>query len=513
MNVRTYLDINSDITESCDVVIIGTGCGGSTMGVRLAEAGKKVIFVERGGYYTKADFDQREDNMIAKIDGGRGFDTSVDMSIALTYGNNVGGASVHYWADSYRTPDDRLNLWAEKYGLEGHGVSDLAPFWTPLEKEHNVHEAEPTYYNRMNKLLVEGANKLGWYGHPVPQARRPCAASGYCMQGCAYDFKQSQIVTHIPRALAAGAVIFADTEARELVWQGNKVTGLNCRVLDRATGRPNGKTVKISAKAVVVAAGGYGSPVFLMRNGLQEKLPALGKHTYCNPSPMVSALFEEEMNTYRNIPAAWGVMQFRLPKYENGKYVEGGYMFVANQLQPALFAAVLPGTGASHRNVMKNFKKLGGTICWIDDVEEGSIELKDDVPVYQVPIHGENGLRIRDALKKQAQLLLEVGGKELIFGDARDTRISKAADIEKAVASIDLSPGRMIMAAPHPAGGARMGKDVATSVVGNDHRVHGTDNLFVSDPSVFPTAPSVDPSLTIMAFSCIATEHVKKTLG
>jgi choline dehydrogenase-like flavoprotein len=42
-----------------------------------------------------------------------------------------------------------------------------------------------------------------------------------------------------------------------------------------------------------------------------------------------------------------------------------------------------------------------------------------------------------------------------------------------------------------------------------DHRVHGTDNLFVTDPSVFPTAPSVDPSLTIMAFSCVAAAHVQ----
>jgi len=508
MSIRTYMDISSDVEDSADVCVIGTGCGGATLGVRLAEAGKKVIFIEKGGNYTKADFDQREDNMIAKIDGGRGFDTSEDGSISLTYGNNVGGASVHYWADSYRTPPDRLEMWANEFGLEGHTEKDLSPHWDVLEPDLNVHEAEPNYYNKMNLLVKKGAGLLGWSGHPVPQARKPCAGSGYCAQGCAYDFKQSQIVTHIPRALKAGATIYADTEAVNLVWNQKRVTQLECRVLDRATGRPNGRKIKISAKAFVVAGGGYATPVFLMRNGFKEKLPAVGEFTACNPSAMVHALFDEEIIMNRNIPAAWGITHFRLAKTEGKKYVEGGYMFMANQLQPATFAAVTPGNAVAHRKLMANFSKVGGTISWIDDVELGSITLKDGVPKYRVPIGGENEMRLRDTFHKQAQLLFAVGAKEVIFGDVKDTRITSAADIDRAVAALEIKPSRLIFAAPHPAGGARMGKDPTHSVVGMDHRVHGTDNLFVADPSVFPNAPSVDPSLTIMGFSCIAAAKV-----
>jgi len=48
--------------------------------------------------------------------------------------------------------------------------------------------------------------------------------------------------------------------------------------------------------------------------------------------------------------------------------------------------------------------------------------------------------------------------------------------------------------------------------VGFDHRVHGTDNLYVADPSVFPTAPSVDPSLSIMAFSFVAADVIQSSL-
>jgi choline dehydrogenase-like flavoprotein len=51
--IRTYKDIDSDAVEHCDVCIVGTGCGGATLGVRLAESGKSVVFLERGGYYTR----------------------------------------------------------------------------------------------------------------------------------------------------------------------------------------------------------------------------------------------------------------------------------------------------------------------------------------------------------------------------------------------------------------------------------------------------------------------------
>jgi choline dehydrogenase-like flavoprotein len=49
-------------------------------------------------------------------------------------------------------------------------------------------------------------------------------------------------------------------------------------------------------------------------------------------------------------------------------------------------------------------------------------------------------------------------------------------------------------------------------VVGLDNRVHGFENLYVTDSSVFPTGPSVDPSLTIMAFSHIAAGSIASAL-
>jgi choline dehydrogenase-like flavoprotein len=311
----------------------------------------------------------------------------------------------------------------------------------------------------------------------------------------------------------AGGRLYADCRAERLVFEGSKVRTLEASVLDRATGLPSGPRVRVTARVFVVAAGGFATPEFLLRQGLKERLPALGEHFFCNPSVMVHALYDEPIIQWRNIPTAWGVEEFRLARHDGSRYVEGGYLLMANQMHPGMLSAVLPGFGASHRELMAKLPHLGGAISWIDDAEDGRVTLENGRRRVHVPISGGNGLRLRDAMRKQAKLLLTSGAREVLLGDVRDTRIQKVEDIDRAVASVDVRPARNVFAAPHPGGAARMGADPKSSVVGFDHRVHGTDNLYVADPSVFPSAPSVDPSLSIMAFSFVAADAIQSALG
>jgi len=48
----------------------------------------------------------------------------------------------------------------------------------------------------------------------------------------------------------------------------------------------------------------------------------------------------------------------------------------------------------------------------------------------------------------------------------------------------------------------------ATGATGGAHRVHGTDNVYVADGSVFPTGPRLDPSVSILAFAHVAAGAV-----
>ncbi len=466
-----------DRREAADVVVIGSGAGGASAAMRLAEAGKKVIVLERGGYYTgladpfdpatpgRGTLNQREDDMLARIDGGRGLTHSEDGRVTLTYGNCVGGATVHYWADSYRTPRDRLERWEREFGVEGHSEEELRPYFEQVERDLHIHPAPESLYNENNRLFRAGIEQLGWHGEAVPQARRGCLRSGYCMQGCSYNAKQSMLVTYLPRAVAAGAVVYADCRVDAITAEDGRATGAVASFIDRETGRPNGARLDVRARAVVLAAGGYGSAPVLLRSRLANSSGLVGKNLYANPVSMVFGLFDRDVVLWRNIPAAHGCLEWRLARERDGRYREGGYLLMPNQLTPAALSVFLPGFGADHRRLMEALPRIGSTTAWIDDVETGEIRLDaDGTPRYTLPIRGRNATILRDSMKKGAQVLLAAGASVVFLGNAAGTRIRDESEIAK-LDELDLGPGAMNFPAPHPAGTCRMGNDPATSVV------------------------------------------------
>ncbi len=507
--------VAKSLREETDIVVIGSGCGGATVAKELAGRGHRVIILERGGYYTAArgDLDQRSDNMLARIDGDRGLGTSNTTEIALMYGNCVGGASVHYWADSWRLPKDRNQLYVEA-GVTGHEHETLEPIFAEIERDLNVHIAEPFYFNRMNQLFDIGAKKLGWRTEGVPQARKGCVRSGHCYQGCAFDAKQSQLITHIPAALKSGAKLYADCNVDAITRDDRgRANGVVASFIDRATGKPNGHRLTVKSSCVVLAAGGFSSAAIWLKSNLPNASGMVGKNLFLNPCPYLYALYDEPVVMWESIPTTTGVMDFRLARYDRDRYVEGGFLLHPNQLQVEFLAATLPGFGKSHRVLMDHLPNVGSAISWIDDENPGQITLGDDGEAhYDYKVRGVDLLKLRDAMKKQALLLFASGAREVIVPDIVGTRIRSLKEISL-LDSIDVSNGSILYGGPHPAGALRMGRDPATSVVASSHEAHEVPGLFVADPSVFPRPPSLDPSLTIMAFSVIAARSVAQRLA
>ena len=84
---------SSPVRESSDVCIIGSGCGGGASAKILAEAGKKVIVLEEGGYYTSKDFDGTEERAYQKLYRGRAGQATDDLAVTILQGSCVGGRS------------------------------------------------------------------------------------------------------------------------------------------------------------------------------------------------------------------------------------------------------------------------------------------------------------------------------------------------------------------------------------------------------------------------------------
>lgn len=235
-----------------------------------------------------------------------------------------------------------------------------------------------------------------------------------------------------------------------------------------------------------------------------------------NPTVFARGLFEEPIILWRKPPACYGVDGFRLARYDaKGDYIEGGYLLVPDQIQPALMSYSVSGFDGGAVDWMVNLPRVGGATGWIDDHPDELGEIRLDAKGRRELIYpyGPTTRKImRDLLKKIAIVNFQAGASKVMLADLHRTELT-SVDQLGLIDEIEVRPGSLFIAAPHPFGGCRMGPDPKTSVTDSSHRVHGIDNLFVADPSVFPTGPSVDPSVTIMGFSYIAAGHVASAMG
>jgi choline dehydrogenase-like flavoprotein len=80
--------------------------------------------------------------------------------------------------------------------------------------------------------------------------------------------------------------------------------------------------------------------------------------------------------------------------------------------------------------------------------------------------------------------------------------------VSRAIARWGLGKSLAIGAAIHECGGARMGSDPARSVLNEYNQSWDVPNLFVTDGSCYVSTGAVGPTLTIMALTTRACEHI-----
>ena len=277
-------------TIETDVVIIGSGCGGAVAAKNLAEAGNRVLVVEKSYYYpTKyfpMDFIEGTNNM---YESGAGT-MSDDGSMAVLAGSTWGGGGTVNWSASLQTQGYVRREWANA-GL---------PFFTSNEFQQSLDcvcdrmgvNTEHIEHNYANRVILDGARKLGYAVKEVPQnsgnGEHYC---GYCMMGCPSTGKKGPTETFLMDAAKAGATFIEGFHADKIVFSNKKgkqvATGVKGTWSSRDTYlRTNSsdavtRKVNIKAKKVVVSAGTLQSPLLLMRSGITNS--QVGRNLYLHP--------------------------------------------------------------------------------------------------------------------------------------------------------------------------------------------------------------------------------------
>ncbi len=480
-----------------DIVIIGSGAGGGIAAEQLTQAGFKVLLLEEGAYYTRADFVMEERWAYPNLYQEGAARQTRDGAIGILQGRTVGGSTTVNWTTSIRTPQPTLDYWQSEFGLNFSGSNALTPYFELAEQRLNI-TPWPIPPNGNNSVLQRGCQALGWQYSIISRNVNGCANLGYCGMGCPINGKQSMLVSTIPAAMALGATLISRISVRQLHWQGDSISGLEAVPVDQYFQPRSDIRISIRAKHYILAAGAIGSPAILLRSKVPDPSERLGKHTYLHPSLISGALFAEDINGHAGAPQSVYSDQFIWPAGE-----QIGYKLEAAPVHPVLMATKLLGTGEQHAALMQQFNQLQVSIALLRDgfhpqSQGGSVSLdKQQQPVLDYPITDYLWQGARRALLSMAELQFAAGAKQVlpIHHDAR--LYSSWREAKAAIEALPMQKYRQTVASAHVMGGCNMSVDPAKGVVNPQGRHHQLQNLSVFDGSILPTSLGANPQLTI----------------
>jgi choline dehydrogenase-like flavoprotein len=487
----------ADVQEKADVAIVGSGAGGGTLGAYLADRGWNVVMLEKGGFFRAEDFSQVENHAMAEFNGRRGLDATADNAVFLNYAEAVGGCTVHYWGDSFRTPHDRLARWRAEHGLEWMTPAELDPHFEAIEQDLGIHITPENLLNENNRLVRSGCEALGIEGAPPPTARVGCIGCGWTQFGCAYNAKTSQLITTIPRISKAGGRVYSDARVERIRVEQGRAVGVDGVLLRRGTAETLAR-IRVDADVVVLAGGALGTAELLLRSLPEE--PAIGRRFYLNPHYFVWADFGRAIDNVSGIPCAYVVHEFReVRRAANGGYAGGGYIMLTNHQSPGIAAAMLSNLGADHTDRMKRWHQLGSVMSVIDESHPGRVYLgKDGLRRTQFNVKGVDQLKAVDFLKQASRIFLAAGAREVWIPDVYGTVVRNEGDIDKHIRLRSVQPNAQFCAGSHLVGTAPIGTDASDSFAGPTGEAHRVKGLYVADGAALPGSVSVDPSETIM---------------
>lgn len=491
-----------DLEIAVEAVVIGTGAGGAATASVLAERGMNVLVLEEGGYHDRKDFSAAPLEMTRKLYRDSGMTTAVGVpgspSFPIPMGRCVGGTTTINSGTCFRTPRRVVEGWRREHGL--NLLDGIEEFYARVERDIHV-EAPPLDKIGKNGLLLhKGASELGLSSGVIKRNAKGCRGSGVCAFGCPTDAKQSTLVSYVPRAIAAGALLFANVRAERILYEHERARGVEAFVIDPESGQPL-RRVHVRAPIVVIACGTCLTPVLLQRSKIGNSSGQLGRNMRVHPASKVMALFEEEVRSWEGVPQSYFVDEW----HDEGILLEG----IA--VPPALGAIALPFTGHEHGALMERFDHFASWGVMVSDTSHGRVRQGlsgGNSPFMTYSLNQHDVRKVLVGLAHCAEIAFAAGAETVYSSIFGVPPLRSREDAQKLLRNSNVKGEDLELMAFHPLGTARMGPDSKTSVVDPYLEVHDVDGLFVTDGSIFPTSLEVNPQLTIMAFALRTAEFI-----
>lgn len=554
-----------------DVCIIGSGAGGGAAAWRLTMAGFRVLVLEKGPWFTEADYfkdelaccrrsvytpDLRDEQHVVEEPDGEGDWNATPTSEAdydFWNGNVVGGSSNFMSGFFHRLKPVDFRLRSEFGLIAGAnvvdwpiGYDDLEPYYAEVERAvgvsgkvvpHRFLEPRstpdfpypPTAEHPVSAWIDTACEQLGFHSLPLPRAvlsqpkgkRRSCEYAGYCgSYGCATGAKGSSRAALLDEAVATGRcevrphshVLRLSSDAR------GRVNGAIYR--DQA-----GKKHTVDARIYVVACQAVETSRLLLSSrgprhphGLGNRYGQVGRNLIFSGGGISHGRF-----VYAELDAARTAQVQAVGPFVN-RTLHDWYVIddptlgrVKGGVMDFLF---------HHPNVVSRATALtrddAGKLVWgsalkrrMETTLRGERRIDCEVFVDWLPTDN-CFVRLDSGVKDKwgqpvASVRIGAHPHDLKVGGylaEKGRQVLAAIGARDTVASVSAAPPTNLMG-----GGCRFGNDPRSSVLDADCRMHGVDNLFVADGSFMPTGGSVTYTWTIYANALRVGDKIAAQLG
>lgn len=552
-----------------DAIVIGSGITGGMAAKELTERGLKVLVLERGRAIEHRKDYIHEMTPPWKIPGGglpkKALYASDYPIQSRSYAFDE--YSRHYWNNDrenpYQQAEGKPFTWYRADVLGGKSIlwSRQSYRWNELDFEANARDGHGTdwpvryddikdWYSHIERIVGVSGNRDGIamlpdgeFLPPMPfnvvdelfkekveaafadrkvvmgrtanvrvphDGRGPCQYRSICQRGCSFGGYFSSLSSTLPAAQKTGHLtVRADSVVEGLDFdpKTRRITGV--RVIDAKTR----ERLRFTSRIVFLCASTAGSLQVLLNsrserypNGLANDSGVLGRYLMDHFMVVTIGILSglREINPYGRRPTGLYIPRFRNVDGGNGAGFLRGYGYQVGTMRPGWQMGVMaPGTSFGKDYKASLLRPGPWTIAvngfaeclpYHDNRVELDFKNLDRFGIPQLRFEvawGENEHKMAKDIKAQAGAMLKAAG---------------------AVAVMDFktmsTPGEAI----HEMGGARMGRDPATSILNGHNQAHGIPNLFVTDGAAMASTSCVNPSMTFLAFTARAADYAVKQM-
>jgi cholesterol oxidase len=521
----------SGVPHDYDVVVVGSGFGGSVAALRLAEKGYRVGVLEAGRRFEDADlpetsWDARKFLWAPRL-GCKGIQRiHMLRDVIILAGAGVGGGSLVYANTLYR-PEEAFYLdrqWARITDWR----AELAPYYDQAERMLGV-VTNPTM-TPSDQVMKQVAEEMG-AGHTFRMApvgvffgregrkepgvevadpffggagpsRRGCIEAGECMTGCRHNAKNTLVKNYLYLAERAGATVHP--EATVVTVRPGEHGGYAVDTVRTGAWRRHRTARTFTAEHVMFAAGTWGTQQLLHRMKARGSLPEisarLGVLTRTNSEALGGALAmlrnRKQHDFTRGVAITSSIHPDDCTHIEPVRYGKG------SNAMGLLSTPMTDGGGRLPRSlkwlaqVARHPGQVGSLYAGLNHWSERAV-----IGLTMQTLDNSITTRLTRTRLGRAKLTSEQG-----HGDPNPTWIPIANQTMRSVASriggFPLNSIGEIIDIPmtaHFIGGCVIGDSADSGVIDPYHRVYGYPGLHVVDGSTISANLGVNPALTITA--------------